>query len=74
MELITQKEAYKIMKKDKEEISKIIDNGGKIIDTIIYEKDKVTTIKRIEPVNSKPTSSKVIQTKECITLQIQGGA
>ncbi len=71
MEQITQKEAEEMIEKDKEEISKIIDNGGKVITTIIYEKDKVTTIKRIEPVNGKPTSSKVIQTKESITLQKQ---
>lgn len=57
-------------KNSKEELRKIIENGGKIINTIIYEKDKITTIRKIEPVNGEPTSSKIIQNKNVINLQM----
>lgn len=68
MQEITQEEADKIEKDNEEKIRKIINNGGKVIDTIIREKDKITTIKRIEPVNGKPTSSKIIQMKDSTTI------
>ena len=71
MQEITQEEADKIEKDNEEKIRKIINNGGKVIDTIIREKDKITTIKRIEPVNGKPTSSKIETTKDVINLQMQ---
>lgn len=38
---------------------------------IIEEKDTITTIVKKEPADSKPTGTKVIQTKEYITLQMQ---
>ena len=66
MKEITQKETSEIVEENEDEIKKIINNGGKVITTIIYEKDKVTTIKKIEPANGKTTSSKIIQTKDNI--------
>ena len=71
MKEITQKEASEIVEENEDEIKKIINNGGKVITTIIYEKDKVTTMKKIEPVNGKPTSSKIQITKDAIILQMQ---
>lgn len=58
------------MEEEKKKVKKIIDEGGKVIDTIIYEKDKNTTTRRIEPVNGEPTSSTTIQTKDSINLQM----
>lgn len=41
---------------------------GKITKTIIEEKDKLTTITKIEPVEGKSTSSKISLTKNEITI------
>ena len=49
-----------------EEMKKIIQDGGKVTKTEIYEKDKTTTIIKIEPVNGKATSSTTIHTKDGI--------
>lgn len=56
------------MEEEKEQINKIIDEGGKVIDKIIYEKDKVTTTRKIEPVNGEATSSTIVQSKETISI------
>lgn len=66
MEQITQEEADRLIEEGKEETRKIIDEGGKVIDTIVYEKDKVTTLRKIEQVNGESTSSKIVQTKDGI--------
>ena len=68
MELINEKELQQLIKDGKEELKKIIDDGGKIAITIIYEKDKITEIRKIEPVNGKPTSSTIIKNKDEITV------
>lgn len=57
------------MEEEKKKVKQIIDAGGKVIDTIIYEKDKNTITRKIEPVNGEPTSSTTIQTKDSINLQ-----
>lgn len=64
MEQITQEEADRLIEEGKEEIRKIIDEGGKVIDTIIHEKDKATTMRKIEPVEGESTSSKIVQTTD----------
>ena len=46
-----------------EEEKQILEEGGRVIKTIIKEKDKITTITKIEPVECESTSSKVIQNK-----------
>ena len=68
MEQITQEEADKLIEEGKEEIRKIIDEGGNVIDTIIHEKDKVTTIRKIEPVEGESTSSEIVQTRDEIII------
>lgn len=68
MERISEEEADKLIEEGKGEIRKILDEGGKVTDTIIREKDKTTTIRKIEPVNGKPTSSTIIQTKDDIKI------
>lgn len=68
MERITQEEADRLIEEGKEEIRKIIDEGGKVIDTIIHEKDKITTIRKIEPVEGESTSSKIVTTKDGIIV------
>lgn len=68
MEEITEKEAKKITKEEKEKIKQIMDEGGKTINCITYEKDKITTTRKIEPVNGKDTSSTIIQTKDRINI------
>lgn len=60
MEEISQDE----LEKSQEEFKKILDEGGKIIRTIIEEKDKTTIILKEEPVKGKATSSTIIQTKD----------
>lgn len=71
MEIITEEQYKAEMDMNREEIQKILNEGGKVTDTIIYEKDKITTTRIIEPVNGKATSSIVIQKADCITAQIQ---
>lgn len=68
MEKITEQEAKDMLEKDKAKLQKILNEGGKITKTIIEEKDKVTTITKIEPVNGEATSSTIIQTKEGIKI------
>lgn len=68
MEEITEQEAQIMIEEGKEEIKQIINEGGKVTDTIIYEKDKITSIRKIEPVNGEATSSTTIQTKGAITI------
>lgn len=52
-------------------IKKILEDGGKITDITIREKDKITITRKIEPVNDEPTSSTVIQTKELINMSVK---
>lgn len=61
IEKITEKEVQNILEEDKKRMQQILKDGGKITNTIIYEKDKITTIRKIEPVKEKPTSSIIIQ-------------
>ena len=68
MEIITQEQADEMIKQEKEKIHQIIEQGGKITKTIIEEKDKTTTIIKIEPVNGESTSSTVIQNKDGISI------
>lgn len=68
MEQISQEEADRLIEEGKEETRKILNEGGKVIDTIIYEKDKVTTIRKIKQVNGESTSSKTVTTKDGITV------
>lgn len=68
MEKISQEEADKLIKQGKEEMKKIIENGGKVTRTTIEEKDKTTVITKIEPVDGKPTSSKIVTTKDGIFI------
>lgn len=57
-----------LTEQDREEIRRIINEGGKVTKTIIEEKDKTTTIIEIEPVNGEATSSTVIQNKDGISI------
>ena len=57
-----------LTEQDREEIRRIINEGGKVTKTIIEEKDKTTTIIEIEPVNGESTSSTVIQNKDGISI------
>ena len=57
-----------LTEQDREKIRKIINEGGKVTKTIIEEKDKTTTIMKIEPVNGEATSSTVIQNKDGISI------
>ena len=68
MEEITQKEAEEIIKSSRKEIDKAIEQGKKLTKTIIIEKDKITTIEKIEPVEKKSTSSELVQTKDRINI------
>ena len=69
MEEITEQEARDLIEQEKEKINQILESGGKIIKTVIQEKDKTTTITKIEPVEGKSTSSTVVQTKDEITIE-----
>lgn len=68
MEEITEKEKEQMIRAGKEEIKQIIEAGGKVTDIITREKDKITTTRKIEPVNGEATSSMITQTKECICI------
>lgn len=68
MEEIKEQEANNLIEKSKEEIKQMLIDGGKVIKTVIQEKDKTTTITKIEPVEDKSTSSTVIQTEDEITI------
>lgn len=64
MESISEEQANELIKQGKEEVKNMIKNGRKVTITTIEEKDKVTTITKIEPVENKSTSSTVIQITE----------
>lgn len=68
MEQISEEEAKRLLEEGKEEIKKILNEGGKITDTIIREKDKATTIRKIELANGKSNSFKIIQNKDEIKI------
>lgn len=68
MEQISQEEANKIIEQGKKEMKQIIEDGRKVTKTVIEEKDKTTTITKIEPVEGKPTNSKIVTTKDGITI------
>ena len=68
MEEITEKEANDMIKENKEEIKEILESGGKVTKTIIREKDKTTVITKIEPVEGKSTSSKIVIAKDEIII------
>lgn len=68
MEEIKEQEANNLIEKNKEKIKQMLIDGGKVIKTVIQEKDKTTTITKIEPVEDKSTSSTVIQTEDEITI------
>lgn len=68
IEKITEQEVQEILEKDKKRIQQVLKDGGRITNTIIYEKDKITTIKKVEPVNEGTTSSTIIQNKDNITI------
>ena len=68
MEIITEEQYKAEMDMNREEIQRILNEGGKVTDTIIYEKDKITTTRKIEPVNGKATSSIITQTANKISL------
>lgn len=68
MKEISEEQANELIKQGKEELRNIIKDGGKVIKTVVEEKDKTTTITKIEPVEGKSTSSTVIQTEDEITI------
>lgn len=68
MEIITEEQYKAEMDMNREEIQRILNEGGKVTDTIIYEKDKITTTRIIEPVNGKATSSTITQTANKISF------
>lgn len=68
MEEITDKEMQQEIEQTQKEMTKTINEGGKVIEIITYEKDKTTTEIKLEPVNGNPTSSKIVQTKDEITV------
>lgn len=71
MKIISENEANELLEKNKEEIQAVINAGGKLIKTTIEEKDKITTIVTLEPINGEPICSTVIQTKEGIISNIE---
>ena len=64
MKLISEQEKEQMINEELEELRKIIEEGGKVTDTIIREKGKITTTRKIEPVNGEATSSTIVQTKD----------
>ena len=68
MKQISQEEANKIIEQGEKEMKQMIDDGGKITKTTIEEKNKKTIIIKMEPVDGKPTSSKIVTTKDGITI------
>lgn len=68
MKEISEEQANELIKQGEEELRNIIKDGGKVIKTVVEEKDKTTTITKIEPVEGKSTSSTVVQTKDEITI------
>lgn len=68
MKQISQEEANKIIEQGEKEMKQMIDDGGKITKTTIEEKNKKTIIIKMEPVDGKATSSKIVTTKDGITI------
>ena len=68
MKQISEEETKKSVEEGQEEVRKILEDGGKVTDTIIYEKDKTTVIRKIEPVNGESTCSKTVTTKDEISF------
>ena len=68
MQKITEQEANNLIEQSKEKIKQILDAGGKVIKTVIEEKDKTTIITKIEPVGGKATSSEILQNKDKIII------
>ena len=68
MKKISQEEADRLIKQGKEEMKQIMENGGKVTRTTIEEKDKTTVITKIEPVEGKSTSSKIVIAKDEIII------
>lgn len=71
MKSISEKEVNILLEQNEEEVQAIINAGGKLTKTIVEEKDKTTTIVKLEPVNGDPICSTVIQTKEGIIGNIE---
>lgn len=68
MKEITEKETIEIINKEKEDLRQMIEDGGKVTKTTIEEKDKITIITKIKPVEGKSTSSKMVITKDGIDI------
>lgn len=66
---ISGNESRDLTEEEKEKLRNVINVGGKFIKTVIEEKDKTTTIVKAEPVDEKPTGTRIIQTGDGITLQ-----
>lgn len=65
---ISENESRDLIEEEKEKIREVINAGGKVINTTIYENDKITTIRKIEPVNEESTCSKIITKKDEISI------
>ena len=68
MERITDQEKNRLINQEKEKIKKLIQDGGKVVNIITYEKDKTTTQRKIELANGKSTSSKIEIEKDRIAI------
>ena len=68
MRQINENESRDLIEQEKEKLREVINAGGKVIDTIIYENDKITTIRKIEPVKEKSTCSRIITKKDEISI------
>lgn len=66
---ISENESRDLIEEEKEKIREVINAGGKFIKTVIEEKNKTTMVSKLKPVDKKPTGTKIIQTKDSITLQ-----
>ncbi len=61
MKSITEQEAKEQVKQGKEGFKKILEDGGRITDITVHEKDKTIMTRKIEPVNGEATSSTIVQ-------------
>lgn len=66
---ISENESRDLIEEEKEKIREVINAGGKFIKTVIEEKNKTTMVSKLKPVDEKPTGTRIIQTKDSITLQ-----
>lgn len=66
---ISEIESRDLIEEEKEKIREVINAGGKFIKTVIEKKDKTIMISKLEPVDEKPTGTRIIQTRDSITLQ-----